>query len=285
MVKRSAINAVSFLIGLYSQVAYSDYTFTAPPRESIEKGIKVYKPISDFLSQVTGEGFIYEHPDTWSEYSENMHSEKYDLVFDGPHFIDWRINNIDHEALVKLPQLFRWRIITRKDNVSISSLRDMEGKKTCAPGSPNFGMLSMLSMFSHFPNPDKQPVHIKIKGWINVYEAITSGKCDVGVLPKTNLSIYDKNNEFTKVIHTHLPYPNQGFTVSKRLPSQLRNKIRDTLLSEDGQEAMKLLRQRYAAGVKLVNATDEEYNGVRLVLQRADNFTYEKKSKSSLASN
>jgi len=276
------VSAVASLLGIYSQAVYSDYVFTAPPRESLEKGIRVYKPISDFLTEVTGERFVYMHPDTWSEYSKNMHGEKYDLVFDGPHFVDWRINNINHQVLVKLPQLFRWSIIARKDDVSISGIQDMIGKKVCAPASPNFGM---LSLFSHFANPDKQPVHVKIKGWVNVYDAVKSGKCDAGVLPKTNLGTYDKDGKFTKVIHTHLPYPNQGFTVSRRLSRDLREKIRYALLSKEGQEAMINLRKRYAAGVNLVNTDDEEYDGIRIVLKRADNFTYKKEKKPSFTNN
>lgn len=273
MLKFSVITAMAGLISLYSQVSFSDFIFTAPPRESLEKGIKVYKPISDYLTTLTGERFVYEHPETWSEYSENMHAEKYDLLFDGPHFVDWRINNLDHNVLIKLPHIFRWQIIARKDDNSISNIQDIVGKKVCAPGSPNFGM---LSMFSHFTNPERQPEHIKIKGWINVFDGVKSGKCDAGVLPKTNLSVYDKDGKYVKILHTHLPYPNQGFTAGKRITPELRQTIRQGLLSEDGQKALLNLRKRFSAGSKLVKAENEEYNGVHIVLKRAQNFTYTK---------
>lgn len=275
MLKSRVLIALAGLISLYSQATLSDFVFTAPPRESLDKGIKVYKPIADYLTKITGERFVYQHPETWSEYSANMHAEKYDLVFDGPHFVDWRINNIDHTVLVKLPQLFRWQIIARKDDSSINDIQDMIDKKVCAPGSPNFGM---LSMFSHFTNPDKQPKHVNIKGWINVFDGVKNGKCDAGVLPKTNLSVYDKDGKYVKIIHTHLPYPNQGFTAGKRIRPELRQMIRQGLLSRDGQEAMFDLRKRFASGAKLVKADNEEYDGVRIVLKRAQNFTYKKEA-------
>lgn len=270
------------LFSLYPQVSLSEYIFAAPPRESLEKGNKVYKPISDYLTKVTGEQFTYEHPDNWKEYSSKMHAVHYDLLFDGPHFVDWRIHNIDHHVLIKLPQLFRWQIITRKDDTNITSLKDMVGKKVCAPGSPNFGM---LSMFSHFPDPDKQPQHVKIKGWINVYESVVAGKCDVGVLPKTNLAIYDKNGEHTKIIHTHLPYPNQGISAGERISPKMRETIQAALLSPEGQNALTNLRKRYGAGVDMIRADNEEYDGVRLVLRRADNFKFEKEKNLPLVSN
>lgn len=275
MPKFSLMLTMAGLLGLFSQTASSEYIFAAPPRESLEKGIKVYKPIADYLTKLTGEQFTYQHPETWTEYSQNMHAEKYDLVFDGPHFVDWRINNLDHSVLVKLPHIFRWQIIARKDDSSINDIQDIVGKKVCAPGSPNFGM---LSMFSHYPNPDKQPQHVKIKGWINVFDGVKNGKCDAGVLPRTNLSVYDKDSKYVKIIHTHLPYPNQGFSAGKRINSELKQTIRQGLLSNDGQEAMLNLRKRFAAGSKLVRADNEEYDGVRIVLKRAQNFTYKKES-------
>jgi len=269
------------LLCFFSPYVAAEYVFTAPPRESLEKGIKVYKPISDYLTKVTGETFTYYHPETWTEYSSKMHAETFDLVFDGPHFVDWRINNIGHSVILKLPKIARWALITRKDDLSIATINDMVGRKACAPGSPNFGMLNMMS---HFPDPDKQPIHVKVKGWNNVFNAVKSGKCDVGVLPNTNHDIFDKNREFTKSIHKHLPYPNQGMTYGPRISYALAEKIKSALLSDEGQAAMANLRKRYTASKKLIKAENEEYDGVRIVLKRANNFTYEKKKSSAVAS-
>lgn len=272
----------SCFISLFSNSVSAEYVFTAPPRESLEKGIKVYKPISDFLTQVTGEQFTYYHPETWTEYSAKMHAESFDLVFDGPHFVDWRVNNISHNVMLKLPKIARWTLIARKGDLSIATIKDMIGKKACAPGSPNFGMLNMMS---HFPDPDKQPIHVKVKGWNNVFNGVKNGKCDVGVIPNTNHTIFDKNREFTKSIHKHLPYPNQGFTHGPRISSILADRIKKMLLSDKGQEALANLRKRYTGGKKIITAENEEYDGVRIVLKRASNFKYEKKKATDLASN
>jgi len=266
---------------MFSVSVSAEYIFTAPPRESLDKGIKVYKPIADYLSDITGEKFTYYHPETWTEYSSQMHAEKFDLVFDGPHFVDWRINNIGHNVMLKLPKIGRWTLITRKDDHSITKISDMAGKKACAPGSPNFGMLNMMS---HFTDPDKQPIHIKVKGWNNVFNGVKNGKCDVGVLPNTNHKVFDKDMSFTKSIHKHLPYPNQGMTYGPRISYDLSQKIKKSLLSKNGQAALMNLRNRYTAGKKLTSAENEEYDGVRIVLKRANNFTYEKNSTTAVAS-
>lgn len=246
------------------------YVFTAPPRETAEMGSKVYQPIADFLSQATGEQFIYRQQTNWPEYVRDMRAGKYDLVFDGPHFVDWRIHNLKHHTIAKIPHLLQWRIIARTGDSTIKTLDDMVGKKACAPGSPNFGM---LNMFSHFNDPAKQPIHVEVKGWSQVYEGVKNGTCDVGVLPKKNHQIYDPDKKYTKAVHTHLPYPNQAFTASESIPELVREEIRKALLSEDGQKAMIKLRERYTGGTVLVSAEDEEYDSIYSLLLKAKSFT------------
>jgi len=258
------------LFTLVSQTVLAAYVFTAPPRESTSRGKKVYKPIAEFLTRVTGEHFVYKQQNTWDEYVTGMKKQKYDLVFDGPHFVDWRIQNIEHSAILKIPHVLQWRIIVGQDNTSITKIQDLVGMTTCAPGSPNFGT---LNLFSHFKDESKQPIHVEVKGWNNVYDGVKNGKCVAGVLPKKNHLMYDEQNKYTRAIHTHLPYPNQAFTAGKRIPDGLREKIRKALLTDQGQKAMQNLRTRYTNGSKLVSAEDEEFDSIHALLVKARNFT------------
>lgn len=259
-------------------VAYADYLFTAPPRETSDRGNEIYGPIADYLSRATGETFIYRHPGNWTEYSRGMQSGEYDLAFDGPHFVSWRIKHIDHDIVVKLPQLHIWRVIARNDNPRISSMDDLVGRKVCAPKSPNFGMLTMMS---HFSNPDRQPVHVITKGWKDGFDGVMQGKCEATVLPKTNHRKFDSSLSKSKAVHTHLPYPNQAFTAGPRLSSGLKLKVTEALLSDDGQKALSKLRERFTRGARLVSAENEEYEGISMVLKRASNFLSAKKELTS----
>ena len=267
--------ALILIITSYSNSARSDYIFTAPPRESQEKGIEIYKPIADYLSKVTGEKFIYKHPGDWTEYSRAMQNHEYDLVFDGPHFVSWRIKNIRHDVVIKLPQLHIWRVIVKSDNNNINSMDDLVGKKICAPKAPNFGMLTMMS---HYSNPDREPVLVVTKGWKDGFNGVIEGKCEAAVLPKTNHRKFDPDFIKTKSIHTHLPYPNQAFTSGPKISSELRINIKKALLSKAGQEAMIKLRERFSQGANLVSAENDEYEGISLVLKRAENFLSAKNS-------
>lgn len=262
---------IAFIIFIYFYPvsAISDYLFAAPPRETPQKGEEIYKPIADYLSKSTGEKFIYRHPADWTEYSRGIQNNEYDLVFDGPHFVSWRIEHTQHNVLSKLPQLHIWRVIAKSDNKEIRTLNDLIGKTVCAPKSPNFGMLTMMS---HYSNPAKEPVHMITKGWKDGFDSVVLGKCVAAVIPKTNHRKFDPLLEKTRSIHTHLPYPNQAFTVSPSVSPHLQSKITKQLLSDEGQAAMTKLRDRFTHGANLISAENEEYEGISMVLSRAENF-------------
>lgn len=264
-----SVITTSLLLMLIPSYGLADYIFTAPPRENEATAYKIYKPIADYLTIVTGEKFVYQYPDSWAEYSQKMQNKQYDLAFDGPHFVSWRIKNIEHDVVAKLPQLHIWRVIVKSDNSDIQKLDNLVGKKVCAPKSPNFGMLTMMS---HFPNPDREPIHVVTKGWQDGYAGVVSGKCDAAVLPKTNHRKFDAELTETRAIHTHLPYPNQAFTAGPNLSPKLKQKVIDSLLSDDGQMALLNLRERFTGGQKLVSVDNEEYEGISMVLKRAGNF-------------
>ena len=118
----------------------------------------------------------------------------------------------------------------------------------------------------------KRQVHVITKGWKDGYNAVVKGKCVATVLPKTNHKKFDPELSNTRAIHTHLPYPNQAFTAGPNLTPELKTKIIDSLLSDDGQSALLNLRERFTRGEKLVSVDNEEYEGISMVLKRACNF-------------
>jgi ABC-type phosphate/phosphonate transport system substrate-binding protein len=257
------------LAGAYQPVALSDYVFTAPPRESKEESIEIYQPVADFFTKAIGEKFVFRNQDSWSEYTIAMKNQEYDVAFDGAHFVSWRIKYINHEILAKLPDLLIWRLVALKGSTGINTLDDMIGKKLCAPKSPNFGYLIMMS---HYTNPEREPVQVVTKSWKDGYDGVIKGDCDAAVMPKANHLKFDPDLAKTKAVYTHLPYPNQAFTAGPKLSSTLKLKLRNAILSDDGQAAMSLLRERFSPGTFLVSAENEEYEGISLVLKRAENF-------------
>jgi len=256
---RKAVQAFSCVILLALPVlesfAEEILIFTAPPRESVEKGKKTYGQIADYLSKVLGVKVVYKHPGNWLTYSEDMRNEKYDIVFDGPHFVSWRIKNINHTPVIKIPGGFVFKFVAFRGNEKISKVDDLIGRRVCGHAPPNQGT---LRLYNEFKNPMRLPILVPKKGWRNIYTAMLDGECDAAILPEKIYKKVDPQGSNSKVLFSSRPVSGQAITVSRRFDSKAINNIRRALLSESGQLATKNLRARFASPT-LVPATKQEY--------------------------
>lgn len=246
--------------------------FTAPPRGTLIKETKSYKPIADYLSRVLNKKVVYKQPMSWMHYQKDMWNDKIQIAFDGPHFVSWRMNKLNHTPLVKLPQPHIWVVIARKDDTTTNKLSDIQGRAFCGHPPPNFGTLTIRSLVN---NVTREPRLIVRKGWKNIFNSIVDEEaCFAGVLPITNLDAYDPERKYVKVIYTHTPYANQALTVSTKFSTKMRQKIKTSLLSEEGQAAMGNLRKRFTKGENLVSANKKEYRHVSNVLNNVYGYGF-----------
>jgi ABC-type phosphate/phosphonate transport system substrate-binding protein len=210
--------------------AQAELVLSAPPRESADEGNKVYGPLAEHLSKELGEEVTYQHPGSWFSYQKGIRSDKYDIVFDGPHFISWRIKNKGHTPVAKLPGDLSFVLIARAGDTETNSTEDLAGKLICAISPPNLSTLTVLKEYSE----DGKPKLKTVKGGMGaVYKSFNEGNCKAAVLRDKffykKLSDEDRTN--TKVIYSSTPVPNQGITVSSRIPYENRKKITDALTS------------------------------------------------------
>ncbi len=284
MIKSYTITVLAILIGASAKMAYAldeGLVFTSAPRGTFAEESATYQPVADFLSKVTGQKVLYKFSDNWLTYQDEMRKGKYDIIFDGPHFVSWRSYHMDHVPLVKLPQQHIWVVVAGNGDNEATNINSLAGRTICAPAPPNFGALTLFSLFT---NPSRQPFIVETKSWQDGFKGVTSGQCRAAIMPMSNWKKFDPEGKFTKIVHKHRPFPNQAITVSsKRIPPDMQQKLRVALLSDDGQAAMKQLREQYAkvgnSVEKLVAANKEEYADVDLILKdvRGFEFTPEKK--------
>ena len=247
--------------------ARADLVLAGAPRDANDS--EMYQPIADFLTKVTGETVRVAHTVNFLLFEEGILKDKYDFVFAGPHFNSWQISNEGHTALVRLPQKQVWAIIVGVGEDKITNTKDLAGYSVCAHAPPNLGTLILLSQF---PNPVRQPYIKETKGWKKIYDAIASGACKGGILPLTQLHEYDGAAHRVKTIFLTAPTVNQALTASKRISPELQGKIRQALLSDNGQRVMTRLRAAYSNGKPLVAADNAEYSGMDVMLLNERGF-------------
>ena len=244
--------------------AEQTFVFTSAPRadEDIERA--TYQPVAEYLSRITGLNIEYRFPDNWLSYQKEMLNQRYDIVFDGPHFASWRMKFTGHEPLIKMDGALVFAVITKKGS-GINSMEQLNGRVMCMHAPPNLGTLTATSAFT---NPLRQPFirTIASKGWREGYDEVVRGGCVAAVLPKRNLSEFDPDGTHVEVVKMFPPMPNQVITIGPRFSEEQRNKIRAALLSERGNAALQQINQRFNVK-RWLPATQHEYEGYSVLLK------------------
>lgn len=250
---------VALLSLFLSLPASADLILSAPPRESSEDGAMLYGPLAEHLTRLLGEKVTYRHPNNWLEYQRDLRKGVYDIVFDGPHFVSWRIEHLHHDVLVKLPGTLEFVVVAFADDGEIKNMRDLVGKKICGVPPPN---LATLTVIDQFTNPVRQPIIWGVSGGnVDVYKALKDRECRAAVFRS---EFYDKR--LTKTIRDNLkelfrskPLPNQAISAGPRLDSNEKTKIIRSLTLGEGRNAVQLITNRFAGKHSFVAASKKEY--------------------------
>lgn len=220
---------------------HADLILTAPPRETPDKGAAQYGPLAEYMTKVIGEKVTYQQPKGWLYYQRDMRADKYDIVFDGPHFMSWRMKQLGHTPVAMLPGKLVFFVITGKDSL-VNNIDDLVNKPVCAIAPPN---LSSLTVLAQMDNPVRQPVLIPGKGGMKgVYNRYMQGKCVAAIVRDKFFlkKIPEKERANFKIIYKSKPVPNQGITVSKRFSNEAIEKIKTALMEENTGTAPTLKR-------------------------------------------
>jgi ABC-type phosphate/phosphonate transport system substrate-binding protein len=242
--------------------AQADLIFTSAPRDSEEKEELIYKPVVDLLTKATGQKVKFKYGDNFLVYQSEMRKGTYDIIFDGPAFVGWRMTKLQHVPLVKFPGNLVFVVAVKNNQSKINSVKDMAGRTLCAFPPPN---LATLMILDEFDNPARQPLILESESFPLSYKNMVAGKCAGAILQKKLFENLDKDKQAGKVVFTSKPLPNQAFSAGPKVTPEMRDKIIKALLSPEGLAATAKMREVYKAP-KLEAATVEEYQGLgRLV--------------------
>ena len=251
----------------FSQSIWANIVLSAPPRESQKNGMDQYGPIAAELSKVLGETVVYEHPKSWTDYARDMRAGKYDIVFDGPHFANWRMKHISHVPLARLSGNLQFYIIARKEDKQVNTMKDLLGTGFCGLASPNLGTMSAFYLYN---NPIIQPNIQVVKGGMKaVVKQFISGKCRAAVVSdKAYNQLPAAEKENIRIIAKSKKMPNQSITASNRLTSDKREKITAFLTSEYGSKTAEKLLVRFSKKQKFfVPVQEGEFEGLSELLE------------------
>ena len=253
---------------LFNTAIAKDLVMTAPPREKVSAGKKLYGPLAAAIGDILGVKVVYKHPGNWLRYQRNMRNGEYDIVFDGPHFASWRIAHLGHKALVKLPGSLDFFLVSKKADTEIVNPESLIGKKICGISPPN---LSTLSVLARFDNPVRQPVILGIRGGMKkVLKKFNTGSCRAAVF--RNAFFYKKitknQQAKLKILFESESLPNQVITVSNRISKSQQERLAKAIIFGKASNAAKAIVKRFGGKAKsFVPAKTEEYADARILLE------------------
>lgn len=256
-----------FVLTLFSTNTYADLILTSPPRENHKVGEERYGTIAKALSDYLGKKVVYEQPKNWIEYTRNMRANKYDIIFDGPHFVAWRMKHLGNVPIVKLPGTLGFVFVAKDSDKKAHSLRDIIGKSLCGIPSPNLGTLVAYSIFN---NPVIQPeIHFVRGGPREVLKNFMKGSCEYAVLfDKFYKNVPKEKKQHIKVIAKSPQMPNQTISVSSRVSKEDAGRIADYLVSIQGTKAASTLLHFFAKKKPIfVRANPKDYDGLENLLE------------------
>lgn len=266
---------ISFLLAFsYSHLLYAandELIFATAPTHSASDTKKIYTPIVEYLAKKTGKKIKLSIPKSFTQYSIQMQRGDYDIIFDGPHLSDWRINHQQHRPIVRLPGRIQV-VLAVKNNSKLTKLSDLQyGIKACAFFPPN---LLTMTFLSHYSNPARQPAIIRVQGFKNIIKCVKKGKGDVAVLRKKLWGKAKKTgaNKGLRIMATFPEtFPERTFTVGPKINPDLAATITKLLLNDEGKKASAALLKRFKKK-NLIKANHLEYNGLSALVSTVWGF-------------
>lgn len=227
---------------------------SSPPRETEEAAKKLYQPVAEYLSKVTGKKIVFKYPRTFGVYRTEMINGVYDIVFDGAQFTGYRVQQLKHNVLVKFPTENRSFVAFVRKNEKINSLAELSSQTVCAQPPPSLGTLVMLTNF----DSKRQPLIVPMKGREAIYKGVAAGHCTAGVAPVPELKALDQAGAM-RIIFESAPMPDQAFSVGPRVSPEDQAKIAAALLAPEAAGPTEPIRVRFKGGDNFVPAKNEEY--------------------------
>lgn len=238
----------------------------SPPWGTEEHQRAIFEPIAKAMSGWLGTKVVYRYSNNFTTFSLAMRGEKFDFVFDGPHFNAWRMASINHTPVVNLPEQLQFMVVTGADNKTINTTEDLIGKRVCGQSPPQLGT---LLLWHEYKDPARQPVLQAIKGEAKVYDNLKSGKCPIAILRNSTYLRMDETEKAKyKLVFTSRSVPNLALSASPNVTEKQRRILAEKLTDAKTAGVFKPIFDKYVkTATRFEKAEPKEYEGLEMVLK------------------
>jgi len=266
MKRSTAILAALLILATpYPALLASDaLVFSTAPTQPPELTRQLYQPLVDYLSRETSRKIVLKPAKNFLEYSRAMQKGEYDIIFDGPHFVGWRVAKHKHKVVAKLPGSIRLVVVGR-DDARITGYEDLAGKKVCAFSSPNLLSLAFMDLYQR---PGSQPILVKVNSFKQALECVHNGGGVAAIMREKYWEVqsFTQKQGLRLIYSTNKTFPHRAFSVGERVDDKTRKAIVMALTSEGVIASGDAILQRFRSK-KFTAAQSSEYVGLEALLK------------------
>jgi len=237
--------------------------FVAQPQETYQTGEAIFEPVARLLTEKTGQPWEYQHPDNQLNFVDMLVEDRAELYLGDPHFVGYLMEANQQRVVAQVPDQ-EWVLIAPQSSTGrllgsrVTSSFSCTEAPTCALPPPDLGMLlfSNLQVFAN--NALRHPMLVSVEDVTNVVEGVLGERCFCGVTRQAllrNLPETDRERLAVRELRTTL---GAAFTASDRVSPALADQIQAALLSPEGREATRAMRERLYAGAGLMEPVEPE---------------------------
>lgn len=265
---KTFLAAVVLLSGITCQSVSANLVLSAPPLGKAAAERKVYEPMAAYLSSILGETVEYHHASNFGLYQAEMQLGKYDIVFDGPHFSEWRVVKLKHEILATAPGQLAFVVVVKDSDREYQSLPDLKGRSLCGLAPPNLATQTVFQQFKV-----AEPHLLLAPSFQAAFKQMLAGKCTAVILAKNMYARLSRNAPIkSRVIYTSREFPSLTITASSKIGEAKMAELRKKLVSPEAKAAMPGFMKQYTAGKGLMPASPEDYLGMEQLLKDSWGF-------------
>lgn len=238
--------------------AADDLTFAIHPILPPKETFRVYQPLADYLTKVTGHNVQLHTTSNFLVHWQLSKRNVYHLILEGPHMVDYRVAKMGYKLVARMPDRISYTLVANEDQLAIEPA-DLVGKPVATMPAPSLGAMHLNQLF---PNPLRQPVLLEVNNVEEAVERVASGQAVGALIPSASVGRY----QGLTTVATTEQAPAPGITASPEVSEAVRNAISKALIEAhqhpDGRAALARLNiSRFEA------ASASQYAGYARLLE------------------
>lgn len=228
--RRFARSALALLALLISPAAFAEtYYLAVPPFMDRAQGEAQFGELARYLSQKTGEDIQARSSANPIAFWESMKRGDFDLVLDGPHLADYRVQRLDHHVVAKVKGLLSFALVMKPEN-AVFEPHELIGQKVAITPAPS---LCAVEIEGFYPNLMRRPELVEVKSHDEALALLRAGEVDAAFIPTP---LTGQNPDLVLVAQSE-QLPHSAMTVGPRVPAPMQVAVRKALIEAQNDYA------------------------------------------------